>query len=104
VVEEILGGQNVEKVRVKNLKEDRLEELACSGLFAFIGIKPNVEFVPPFIEKDEEGFIVTDQSLETSTKGIFAAGAVRKGYFGQVTNAVSEGTIAAISAIRQGGF
>lgn len=97
VVEEILGNQNVEKIRVKNLKENRSNELKCSGLFAFIGITPNVDFVPSFIETDETGSIVTDQYLETSAKGIFAVGAVRKGYMGQLTHAVGDGTTAAIS-------
>ena len=99
-VEEVLGAENVEKIRVRNLEEGRSKEIDCSGVFAFIGLTPTSEFLPPFIRKDEAGFIITGSSLETSSPGIFAAGAVREGYLGQLTNAVGEGTAAAILVMK----
>jgi thioredoxin reductase (NADPH) len=99
-MEEVLGTENVEKIRVRNLSEGRSVEIDCSGVFAFIGLTPNSEFIPSFVHKDEAGFIVTESSLETSSPGIFAAGAVREGYLGQLTNAVGEGTAAAISVMK----
>jgi thioredoxin reductase (NADPH) len=99
-VEEIQGVESVERIRIKNIKEGRSEELACSGVFPFIGLKPNTAFVPSIVEKAPDGLVVTDRSLETSASGVFAAGAARKGYLGRLTHAVGDGSTAAISALR----
>lgn len=70
------------------------------GAFIFIGMSPNSSFLPPEIETDINGFINTDGKLETSLKGVFAAGDVREGATAQAASAAGEGATAALM-IRQ---
>ncbi len=100
VVEEIEGGDGVEQIRLRDTDSDKTDDLACAGVFVFVGLAPNTEFLPGFIARNSDGFIVTEPSLETATPGLYAAGAARAGYLGQLTNAVGEGTAAAIAAMR----
>jgi len=98
VVEEVLGEKNVEGVRLKNVKSGEGSEVSCQGVFIFVGIKPNTDFLKNILEKDEFGFIITDQVLKTSREGIFAAGdCIRKSLY-QVVSACSDGAVAADSA------
>ena len=66
----------------------------------FIGLDPNTEFVRSVIELDQWGFLKTSETLETSMKGVFAAGDARAGSTKQVASAVGEGATAALM-IRQ---
>lgn len=77
IVKEICGGEEVEKIKIKNLKTEKTSDLACSGIFVFTGSNPNTEFVKDFIELDNQGFIKTNERLEANIKGIFACGDVR---------------------------
>ncbi len=95
VVEEILGGAVVEKVRVRNVASNAASEIACSGFFAYIGLAPACEFVPAEVARDASGALVTDAALQTALAGLYAAGAVRAGYGGLLTHAVAEGRAAA---------
>lgn len=97
VVEEILGGHVVEAVRIRNLKDGTVAEQPCSGVFPFIGTVPNGDFLPKEI-RDQKGFVTTDPSYRTALAGVFAAGAVRRGYGGQLAQAVGEAVSAAESA------
>lgn len=65
------------------------------GVFIFIGMSPNTEWVPQHIERDKYGFITTNLQLETSLKGVFAAGDVRSGSTKQAAAAAGEGATAA---------
>ncbi|MGN6701222.1 MAG: NAD(P)/FAD-dependent oxidoreductase, partial [Thermomicrobiales bacterium] len=76
------------------------EELHPAGLFIFIGLSPNTGWVPDEITRDQYGFLVTDLTLATSMRGIFAAGDVRRGSTKQATSAAGEGATAAL-AIRE---
>ncbi|MDQ5958405.1 MAG: thioredoxin reductase, partial [Patescibacteria group bacterium] len=67
-----------------------------TGVFVFVGLKPNTLFLPKTIKTDEIGFVVTDNNLETSLKGVFAAGDVRSGATMQIATAVGEGATAAL--------
>ena len=58
------------------------QELPCAGVFACIGLEPNSEYLSPEVRRDERGFVVTGDALETSVPGIWAIGAVRSGYSG----------------------
>ncbi len=95
VVEEVLGQEKVEGVRYRNVKTGQLSEIRVDGVFIFIGIKPNTDFINA--EKDEWGFIKTDGDLQTSMTGIFAAGDCRVTPLRQVATAVGDGAIAAVS-------
>ncbi|MCM8765787.1 MAG: thioredoxin-disulfide reductase [Candidatus Omnitrophica bacterium] len=98
VVLEIKGVEKVEGVRIKNLKNEKEDFISCAGVFIFIGVKPQTEFIRKLIKLDEQGFIITDEKLQTSQEGIFACGDVRKNSLKQIVNACAEGAWAAISA------
>jgi thioredoxin reductase (NADPH) len=66
------------------------------GVFIFVGMNPNSEFLPPEIERDSYGFVVTDIGLQTSMPGVFAAGDVRSGSTKQAASAAGEGATAAL--------
>ena len=68
----------------------------CDGVFVFVGLKPNTEFVASSLELDEIGLIKTDAHLMTSMEGVFASGDVRSGATAQIASAVGEGATAAL--------
>jgi thioredoxin reductase (NADPH) len=103
VAEEVLGAQMVTKVRVRNTVDGKTTDIPCSGFFAYIGLEPNCEFAPAGIQRDANGCLVTDKSLQTAMSGVFAAGAVRAGYGGLLTHAVAEGYLAAKTVAAQFG-
>lgn len=88
-VSQVLGGDGVEGVRIDG------EVVPCTGFFAFIGLEPNSSFLPPSIQRDGRGAVVTSDSLETAMPGVYAAGAVRAGCGGMIEDAVKEGEAAA---------
>ena len=95
VVEAIEGADTVERCRLKDIKSGRATELEVQGVFVFIGIHPNTEFVQELVDMDEQGFIRTNEWMETSLRGIFAAGDCRVKPLRQIITAVSDGAIAA---------
>lgn len=96
-VEAILGEQTLRAVRVK--KGGIESEIACSGVFPYIGLAPAGEFAPEAVLRDAGGHLLTDAALQTAMPGVFAAGAVRAGYGGMLTHALAEGVAAAKSAV-----
>lgn len=98
-VEEIAGAQAIETLKVKNVKTGKAGSIAVDGVFIFIGWNPNTAFLSDNkIALDENGYIITDEKMQTSLEGVFACGDVRKKMLRQVVTAVSEGATAAISA------
>ncbi|MHB8101690.1 MAG: thioredoxin-disulfide reductase [Methanosarcina sp.] len=99
-VVEIVGSKGeirrVEKIALNDLKSREIRELATDGVFIYVGIHPNSEIVN--VDKDEEGFIKTDRSLETSEKGIYAVGDCRDTNIWQLVAAVRDGALAATAA------
>ena len=85
-------------IKLKNKKTGEISEVPFEGMFVFIGWLPNTEFVKEFIELNDENYIVTDDDMNTSVKGIYAAGDVRAKSFRQISTAVGEATTAALSA------
>jgi thioredoxin reductase (NADPH) len=94
----ILGNETVEAVQIRDRADGAEAELACSGVFTFIGLEPATDFLPPSLACDDNGFLVTDSALR-SADGLFAAGAVRSGYGGMLEDAMAEGIAAADGAI-----
>jgi len=92
-VEAILGGQTVEKIRVKTAAGN--EELAVAGVFAYIGLEPNAGFVPASVPRDATGRLVTGDTLETALPGLWAVGAVRSGCGGSLEDAMADARRAA---------
>ena len=97
VVAKVEGDKSVEKVILKNVKTGTTWEKPISGIFVFVGIKPNAAFLHETVVLDEQGFIVTNEALETSVPGIFAAGDVRKKILRQLSTAVGDGATAAFA-------
>lgn len=99
VVTEIQGnGTQVNNLKLKNVKTGETSDLAVGAVFPYIGFKPNSNVTREELKKDEGGYILTDFKMETSIKGIFACGDVRAQLVRQVTNAVGDGTTAAVAA------
>lgn len=90
------GNERLESIKIKNLKTGEEKILNVKGLFIFIGYIPNTQMVD--VEKDAEGYIITDELMQTSVPGIFAAGDCRRKILKQVVTAVSDGAIAAYVA------
>lgn len=100
VLDEIVGEDNengvVKKVILKNVESNDKKEMTIDGVFIYVGIIPNTGFVD--VDKTQTGFIVTNDKMETSVEGIYAAGDCRTTPLRQVVTAVSDGAIAAASA------
>jgi thioredoxin reductase (NADPH) len=95
-VTELRGERKLTGVTIHNSRSGADEALQVAGMFVFIGQTPNTQWLPPSIEKDETGFIITKPNLETSVPGVFAAGDARKGSTKQAASAAGEGATAAI--------
>lgn len=100
VVTEISGQDRLEAVVVKHVDTGKTDRIECDGVFVFIGLLPNSEFLPPSVEKDEGGYILTDDDMAASEPGIFACGDVRKKSLRQIVTACGDGAAAAYSALR----
>ncbi|MFA5389047.1 MAG: thioredoxin-disulfide reductase [Candidatus Omnitrophota bacterium] len=97
VVTEITGADKVSGVRIKDVKTGALKDLACEGVFIFVGYTPNTDFLKDIVSLDEPGYIITDDNCLTSKPGIFAAGDCRKKTLRQVVTAAGDGATAAFS-------
>jgi thioredoxin reductase (NADPH) len=93
-VSAILGIDGVTGVRVRNVKDGSSSEIECAGLFPFIGATPNTEFAPASL-LTATGHVRTAADLATSDSRVFAVGAVRADYGGNVVQAMAEGVGAA---------
>ncbi len=99
-VQELKGDGRLSSVVVKDTSSGLVEELNPAAVFVFIGLDPNTQFLKGQVDLDRWGFLVTQENLETSLSGVFAAGDARVGSTKQVASAVGEGATAALM-IRQ---
>jgi len=100
VVTKVLGETGVAGVELQNLKNQEKQILRVTGVFFYVGLKPNTEFLRGIVKMDDKGYVITDADMATSTPGIFAAGDVRQKILRQVTTAVGDGATAAFAAER----
>ncbi len=100
VVEEIEGDNNVDALQLRNVKTGEVSELPADGVFIYIGLLPNSDAFLDLGITDQEGWIVTDDHMETSAPGIFAVGDVRQTVLRQVATAVGDGSIAGDAAYK----
>ncbi|MDI6780939.1 MAG: thioredoxin-disulfide reductase [bacterium] len=94
VITDVLGSDNVEGVRVRNVKTQKDIELSCSGVFVFIGLVPNTKLFQEIVKLDDNGYIITNENMLTSQKGVFACGDCRQKTLRQVVTACGDGAMA----------
>lgn len=96
-VSEICGSDGVEGVKLVPTGGGDAEDFSCSGIFVFVGLQPNTEFLAESLECDEDGFIKTDTAFATNVESVYAVGAVRHGFSGQLASAAGEAASVAAS-------
>jgi thioredoxin reductase (NADPH) len=97
VIEEVLGKERVEAVKIKNVISGAITTYVCQGVFVFVGIKPNTGFVRNLLHLDDSDFIITNLDMKASLDGMYACGDCCKKSLYQVVNACGEGAVAADS-------
>jgi thioredoxin reductase (NADPH) len=99
--DELLGDMAVEAVRVKNNQDGSTRELAIKGFFVAIGHQPNTDIFKPYIEMDEQGYIITKPGTSyTNVEGVFCAGDAQDKTYRQAVTAAGSGCMAALDAER----
>lgn len=89
------------RVSTENVKTGEKAIVEADGAFIFVGMKPNTDLIKDEIEKDQWGYLKTNEDMKTSIDGVYAVGDLRSKKYRQITTAVADGTIAAISATRE---
>ena len=89
------------EVEVEELKTGKRKNLRTNGVFIFAGFLPNLSMFPDKFKLDKWGYIETDSEMRTSVKDVYAAGDIRTKAYRQITTAVADGTIAAISISKE---
>jgi len=97
-VEEIVGDTAVKKITVRHVKSREKATLEVSGVFMAVGFTPNTGYLKGILKMDENGSIITNDKMETSAPGIFAAGDIRSGSIRQLIASAGDGAVAAVSA------
>jgi thioredoxin reductase (NADPH) len=99
VVEQVFGGGDglMTHARIRNVKTNDARELNATGIFIFVGFKPNTGIIAEHVDHDASGYIITDTTMQTNVPGLFAAGDLRSQLTRQVTTAVGDATTAAIA-------
>ncbi|MCX7941471.1 MAG: FAD-dependent oxidoreductase, partial [Dictyoglomaceae bacterium] len=98
IVKAIEGDKKVERLILEDLKTKEEKILPIDGVFIYIGLSPQTELYTSLLNLDNNGFIITDENMQTSVPGIFAAGDIRVKPLRQIVTALGDGAIAGISA------
>ena len=93
-LKEIRGDEKVREVVVQNVKTGEEKVLRTDGVFIFVGLDPNSKILEGLAEIDRYGYVVTDENMETRTKGIYAVGDVRQKNLRQIITAAADAAIA----------
>ena len=100
-IDEVLGNQVVEGLRIINNKTGEKEEIKITGLFIAIGHKPNTEIFQGQLDMDDDGYLTTNgKSTKTNLPGVFASGDVQDKEYRQAVTAAGTGCMAALDAER----
>jgi thioredoxin reductase (NADPH) len=99
VVDEVEGDEQglVRNLKLRDTNTNETRDLPATGMFVFVGFRPNTGIVDGHVDHDEMGYLRTDSNMHTSIRGLFAAGDVRSQLTRQVTTAVGDATTAAIA-------
>ena len=98
VVDKIEGDKSVESLLLRNVKDNKNSSLKVDGIFIYVGLKPNTGWLKNVLPLHEQGFIETNDRMETTLPGVFAAGDVRHKLLRQIATAVGDGSTAAFAA------
>lgn len=100
VVEKINGEDQVEGISIRNVKNEKKEELPVDGVFVAVGIIPSSEVLKGIADCDEKGYLIAGEDCATSAPGIYAAGDVRGKKLRQIVTAVADGANAVTSVLQ----
>ncbi|HOO75383.1 MAG: thioredoxin-disulfide reductase [Thermotogae bacterium] len=100
-VEEIKGDKKVKSLIIKNVNDNTLSEVNFDGVFVFVGNSPVTDFLGDAVEKNKNGYIITNKYMETSHETVYAVGDVAEKELRQIVTAVSDGAVASSNAIRK---
>ena len=100
VIEEVLGDEVVTGVRLRDLEMNESSQVSLSGLFIYIGMKPNTELLKNVLPLSDTGHVPTDLWMQTELPGLFAAGDIRQDSATQAITCAGDGATAAIAAYR----
>lgn len=99
VIEELQGEEALQSLTLRNVSTGAIEYLPVAALFEAIGQLPQNAAFSDIVDLDEDGYFITDNACRTSCPGIFAAGDACSKNVRQLTTAVADGTVAALSAV-----
>lgn len=95
---DVKGDRFVNKAIIKSTNTDEEKVIDLDAIFGYIGTEPKTNLFKDYIKLNNQGYVLTDDSMATNIKGVYAAGDVREKAFRQITTAVADGTIAALAA------
>jgi thioredoxin reductase (NADPH) len=87
-------------IKAESLKDGTFKTVSAAGVFVFVGMKPNLDDFADLLERDSWGYLKVDNSFQTNINRVYAAGDVVTKEIRQITTAVSDGTIAAVSIVK----
>jgi thioredoxin reductase (NADPH) len=100
VIEEVLGDDGLNGVRVRDLASGEKSRVDLAGLFVYIGTKPNTEILQNIVALSATGHVPTDVSMKTERAGLYAVGDIRQDSAAQAITSAGDGATAAIAAYR----
>jgi len=100
VIKKINGRERAESVTLHDVVDGKIWDVAIDGIFLYVGLIPNTDYLNGDLERNEQGYLITGDAMDTSIPGVFAAGDVREKGLRQVVTAVADGAVAAISAVK----
>jgi len=104
IVREIRGSNKVEELLLENKKTGKTFTIKVDGVFIAIGLSPNTELFKGKVNLDSQGYIITNENMETNIRGVYAVGDVRAKSLRQVITAAADGAIAASHAAEKFAF
>lgn len=100
VIEEVLGEEQVTGVRVRDLASETASDIPLSGLFVYVGLKPNTSLLQNVLKLSETGHVPTNGWMKTERDGLYAVGDIRQDSAAQAITSAGDGATAAVAAWR----
>lgn len=100
MVDEFVGGERLNQVNLKHTKTGEIIPVKVDGCFLFIGYLPNTDLFKGQLDMNNRGYLKTSDQMETNLEGVYAVGDVREKFLRQVSTAVGDGAIAAVTVER----